>query len=325
MTRSHRRTVALAATALSCLLLAGCGALTASGPGAAAGTLAGSADLTGQTYVVGSKNFDEQQLLCQISIAALESVGASVTDRCNVGGSDVTRQALIDGDISVYWEYTGTAWASYLRETRTLPDDEVFRELSDRDRADNGVVWLDRAGFNNTYAFVVAGQTAQRLGLRTISDMAAHVREGRPGTVCVETEYNSRADGLRGLRGLQQAYDVQIPAERTQVIEQGLVYQSTADGDCLFGEVAATDGRIPGLGLTVLDDDRGYHITYSAAPTIRQDTFDRAPQVADVFAPISAVLDQPTVQRLNGRVSAGGESPRDVARSWLTERGFIGG
>ncbi|WP_226359238.1 glycine betaine ABC transporter substrate-binding protein [Pseudonocardia sp. ICBG601] len=78
---------------------------------------------------MGSKNFDEQQILCQISIAALESAGASVTDRCNIGGSDATRQALLSGDISTYWEYTGTAWASYLRETRTLPDDQVLAEL----------------------------------------------------------------------------------------------------------------------------------------------------------------------------------------------------
>ncbi|OLL71115.1 L-proline glycine betaine binding ABC transporter protein ProX / Osmotic adaptation [Pseudonocardia sp. Ae168_Ps1] len=323
MISSPRRAAPRAAVLLaSVLLLAGCGGLSASGPHASAGSLAEQVDLSGQTYVVGSKNFDEQQVLCQISIAALESVGAAVTDRCNVGRSDVTRQALVHGDISTYWEYTGTAWASFLTETRKLPDDEVLRELRERDRAENGVVWLDRAGFDNTYAFVVDGTTAARLHLDSISDMAAYLRSGQPGSVCVETEYNSRADGLRGL---QQAYDMEIPRDRTEVVEQGLIFQSTADGVCLFGEVAATDGRIPGLGLKVLDDDRGYHITYSAVPTIRQDVFDRAPQVADVFAPIAAALDQPTIQRLNGRVSAGGESPRDVARAWLTQRGFIGG
>ena len=198
---SPRRTGPLGAALLALLLLAsGCTGLATSGPGASAGSLAEHVDLSGRTYVVGSKNFDEQQVLCQISIAALESVGASVTDRCNVGGSDVTRQALLSGDISMYWEYTGTAWASFLSETRTLPDDEVLRELRERDLAENGVVWLDRAGFDNTYAFVVERGTAARLNLNTISDMAAYVRSGQPGTVCVETEYNSRADGLRGLQ-----------------------------------------------------------------------------------------------------------------------------
>ncbi|GAA1382983.1 glycine betaine ABC transporter substrate-binding protein [Pseudonocardia kongjuensis] len=320
--RSPRRAAMLGAMlSVVALVAGGCAGLAGSGPRAASGSLAEAVDLTGQTYVVGSKNFDEQIVLCQISVAALESVGATVTDRCNVGGSDVTRQALLSGDISLYWEYTGTAWASFLQETRKLPDDEVLRELRTRDLAENGVVWLDRAGFDNTYAFVVDGAEATRLGLRTISDMAAYVRSGQPGTVCVETEYHSRADGLRGL---QQAYDVEVPRERISVLEQGLIFQSTADGVCLFGEVAATDGRIPGLGLTVLEDDRGYHITYSAVPTIRQDVFDRAPQVAEVFAPIAAALDQRTVQELNGQVSADGRDAREVARDWLAERGFIG-
>ena len=151
--------------------------------------------------------------------------------------------------------------------------------------------------------------------------MAAYVRSGQPGDVCVETEYASRADGLAGL---QRAYGFELPRDRRETLEQGLIFQSTADGVCLFGEVAATDGRIPALGLKVLTDDRGYHITYSAVPVFRADVFDRAPQVADLFAPITAALDQQTMQQLNGRVSAGGQSPRDVARAWLAERGFIG-
>ncbi|MEV1293440.1 glycine betaine ABC transporter substrate-binding protein [Pseudonocardia sp. NPDC049635] len=324
--RTHRdrlpRTGAfLASLCALALLVSGCAGLAGTGPRASSGSLAESVDLTGQTYVVGSKNFDEQIVLCEISIAALESVGATVTDRCNIGGSDATRQALLSGDITLYWEYTGTAWASFLRETRKLPDDEVLRELRARDRVENGVVWLDRAGFDNTYAFVVDGAAAARLGLDSISDMAAYIRSGQPGTVCVETEYHSRADGLRGL---QQAYGVELPRERTSVLEQGLIFQSTADGVCLFGEVAATDGRIPALGLTVLEDDRDYHITYSAAPTVRLDAFERAPQVAEVFSPIAEALDQRTVQELNGRVSAEGRPAREVARAWLADRGFIG-
>ncbi|MEJ8277865.1 glycine betaine ABC transporter substrate-binding protein [Pseudonocardia spirodelae] len=321
MTPSPLRTLLPALIAVV-LLASGCTGLAGSGPRAGAGSLAEGADLSGRTFVVGSKNFDEQQILCQISIAALESAGASVTDRCNIGGSDATRQALLSGDISTYWEYTGTAWASYLRETRKLDDDRVLAELRTRDRAQNGVVWLDRARFDNTYSFVVDGATAARLRLNTISDMAAYVRSGQPGDVCVETEYASRADGLAGL---QRAYDFTLPDTRRKTLDQGVIFQSTADGVCLFGEVAATDGRIPALGLKVLDDDRGYHITYSAVPVFRADVFDRDSQIAAIFGPIAAALDQPTMQQLNGRVSANGQSPRDVARAWLAERGFIGG
>lgn len=307
-------------TVLVVLLTAGCG-LNSAGPGAAPGSLAQQADLSGQSYVVGSKNFDEQRILCQITIAALQSTGASVTDRCNIGGSDATRQALLSGDISLYWEYTGTAWASFLRDGRRLPDDRVLAELRARDRAENGVAWLEPAGFENTYAFTVDGATAARLKLRTISDMAAYLRSGQPGTVCVETEYNSRADGLRGL---QQAYGFQIPENRIQVLDAGVIYQSTADGVCLFGEVGTTDGRIPGLGLRVLEDDRDFHVTYDAVPTIRQDVLEKNPAVARVLDTLSGALDYPTMLTLNSEVSAQGQDPRDVARTWLAERGLIG-
>ncbi|MEQ3552363.1 glycine betaine ABC transporter substrate-binding protein [Pseudonocardia nematodicida] len=316
--RVRRSAVVLTAALLAVVLLAtGCSGFTSSEPG----SLARDVDLSGQTYVVGSKDFDEQILLCQISIAALESAGASVTDRCDVGDTETTRQALLSGDISLYWEYTGTAWASFLRETRRLSDSEVLYELQQRDRRENGVVWLERAGFDNTYAFTVAGATAARLGLRTLSDMTAYLGSGQPGTVCVEAEYHSREDGLRGL---QEAYETEFPPDRVQVLDQNVIYQSTSDGVCLFGEVAGTDGRIPGLGLRVLEDDRGYHITYSPVPTIRQDVFDRNPDIARVLDPISQALGQDTMQELNGRVSADGESARDVARDWLSERGFIG-
>lgn len=316
-----RRTALAATLLITALLTAACG-FASSGPGTAPGSLAQRADLSGQTYVVGSKDFDEQRLLCQVTIAALQSAGASVTDRCGIGGSDPTRRALLAGDISLYWEYTGTAWASFLRETRRLPDDRVLGELRRRDLAENGVVWLEPSRFENTYAFTVDGATAARLKLNTISDMAAYLRSGQPGTVCVETEYAARPDGLQGL---QRAYGIAIPPDRVQVLDAGLIHQSTADGVCLFGEVGTSDGRIPGLGLRVLGDDRDYHVTYNAAPTVRKDVFDRDPEVARILDTLSASLDQPTILALNGKVSAQGQPPREVARGWLAERGLTGG
>lgn len=316
-----RRTAVVAVLLAAALLTAACG-LPSSGPDAEPGSLAREGDLSGQTYVVGSKNFDEQQVLCQLTVAALQSAGASVTDRCGIGGSDATRQALLGGDISLYWEYTGTAWTSYLRQTRRLPDEQLLRELRARDRAQNGVVWLQPAGFENSFAFTVRGATAARLKLRTLSDMAAYLRSGQPGTLCVEPEYRSRPDGLRGL---QQAYGFGLPPGRMQVLDAGLIFQSTADGVCLFGEVGTTDGRIPGLGLTALEDDRDYHVAYRAVPVIRQDVLDRDPDVARVLDALARSLDHPTMRELNGKVSVQGRAPRDVARAWLSERGLTGG
>ena len=312
----------LAAVGLA-VALAGCGGLSASGPAAAGGSLAESVDLAGQTYVVGGKDFDEQLVLCQISAAALESVGATVTDRCNTGGTQVARDALLGGDIDLYWEYNGTAWITFLGETTPIPDEEEqYTAVRDRDLAENQIAWIGRTPFNNTYAFAVQEARAAELDLTTLSDMAAYVSSGQPGNVCIETEYSSRDDGLPGL---QQTYGFQVAAP--VVLATGAIYGATADPtQCLFGEVFTTDGRIAQNDLRVLEDDKSFHPNYNASVTMRQEVLDRNPAVAQLFEPIVAALDNETMTQLNVRVSGDDpESPRDVARSWLAEQGFIAG
>jgi osmoprotectant transport system substrate-binding protein len=317
----RRCTSAVAALATLAALVAGCGGLNSSGPSAQGGSLAQQVNLQGQSYTVGGKDFDEQLVLCEVAVAALESVNAKVTDRCNVGGTDATRQALLSGDIGMYWEYTGTAWVSFLKQKPIQDSKAQYEAVRQRDLAENKIVWLQPTPFNNTYAFAVKKERAQQLGLRTLSDMAAYIRSGKPGNLCVETEYQNRDDGLVGLQG---KYNFRVPSDRLRVLQTGAIYQATADQkECLFGEVFTTDGRIPQLGLTVLADDKLYHPLYNAAISIRKDVSDRDPNIAKVFAPISAALTNDVMSELNRQKSAQGRSQREVARDWLAQKGFI--
>jgi osmoprotectant transport system substrate-binding protein len=317
------RTAALLAAVMvaAVALVAGCGVLSSGGPPAKAGSLAQQVNLEGQSYIVGSKNFDEQVVLCQVAIAVLESVNAQVTDRCNLGGTDVTRNALIGGDIDLYWEYTGTAWVTFLGQQPIQDSTAQYEAVKERDLTQNKIVWLQPTPFNNTYAFAVKKERAQQLGLRTLSDMSAYIRSGKPGNMCIEPEYQNRDDGFPGL---QRTYGFQVPPDRLQVLQTGAIYQATADQkECLFGEVFTTDGRIPQLGLTVLQDDKLYHPLYNAAPTMRTDVYDRNPNIATVFAPISAALTNEVMAELNRQRSAEGKSERRIARAWLAQQGFI--
>ncbi len=313
-----RATIALAA--VTAVTLTACGGLEASGPAAKAGGLAATVNLQGQTYAVGGKDFDEQLVLCQIAVAALESVKATVTDRCNVGGTQAARNALLAGDIDMYWDYNGTGWVTFLGQTTPIPDEQAqYEAVKKRDLAQNQIEWIGRTPFNNTYAFAVKEEKAAELGLTTLSDMAAYIRSGKPGQVCVETEYSSRDDGISGL---QKAYNFTVAAP--QILQTGAIYQATADGNCLFGLVFTTDGRIPQLGLRVLKDDKKYHPNYNASMTMRKEAFDRNPAIAKVFESIASALDNTTMADLNKQVSADGRAPRDVARTWLAAKGFIG-
>lgn len=280
------------------------------------------ADLSGQHYVVGGKNISaEQGILCEITVAALRAARADATGRCSVGGTEATRHALLTGEIDLYWEYTGTAWQVFLGQDSPISDPAVlYEQVRKRDLQDNGVVWADRAQFDDTYAFAVNGDTTNRPAIDSLSGMAAYIRSGAPGDVCVEREYRSRPDGLVNL---QRAYGFTIPPDRLRVLPANDIYQATANGQCLFGEVFTTDGRIPDLKLSVLTDDKNYHVTYNPAPTIRKDAYDRNPDVAKVLAPIARALDHGTILGLNAEVSSYGEDQRDVARRWLSDQGFI--
>jgi osmoprotectant transport system substrate-binding protein len=164
----------------------------------------------------------------------------------------------------------------------------------------------------------VKEEKAAELNLNTLSDMGAYLSSGQPGTTCIETEYSSRDDGMAGL---QTTYGFQV---QPQILQTGAIYQATADGDCLFGLVFTTDGRIPELGLRVLEDDKKYHPNYNASVTVRGEAYDRNPAIAQVFEPIAQALDYNTILDLNGKVSSFGQNERDVAREWLTQKGFIG-
>jgi osmoprotectant transport system substrate-binding protein len=107
------------------------------------------------------------------------------------------------------------------------------------------------------------------------------------------------------------------------VLDTGAVYTATDAGDCNFGEVFTTDGRIDSLGLTVLEDDRGYFPAYNIAPVVLTGTLEEHPAIADVFAEITPLLTDEVMVELNGRVDVGGEEPADVAHDWLRSEGLV--
>jgi osmoprotectant transport system substrate-binding protein len=114
-----------------------------------------------------------------------------------------------------------------------------------------------------------------------------------------------------------------VPRENVRVLDTGAVYTATDGGDCNFGEVFTTDGRIESLDLTVLEDDRSYFPAYNIAPVVRTDTLDEHPEIADVFAGITPLLTDEVMIGLNGRVDVQGEDPADVAYDWMRSEGLV--
>jgi osmoprotectant transport system substrate-binding protein len=175
---------------------------------------------------------------------------------------------------------------------------------------------------DNTYALAMNQQTAQETGVKTLSDYAALVqRDPAAAAACVETEFNSRQDGFPGMAA---AYGFDANAVNRQILQTGIIYQATADGSqCKFGEVFTTDGRIKGLDLVVLEDDKLFFPRYNATVNLRQEIADRYPEIAEITAPVSAALTIDAITELNKQVDVDGREPAEVARDWMVQQGFV--
>ncbi len=279
----------------------------------------------GPPVKVASKDFTEQVILGKIMVNLLKNRKIPVEDRTSLGGTNVNRTALEQGQIDVYMEYTGTAWLSLFKQTEIVRDaTDLYHKVKEFD-AKNNLVWLAPATFNNTYAIIMKADTADQLGITTLSQWAEWVKKN-PGKMTVSTnaEFYSRADGFKGMMefyGLKFGQD--IPDSNVKKMETPLAKKAVRDGQAMCGMAFATDGEIKSYNLTVLADDKSYFPIYNPAPVVRASVLEAYPKLKMVLNEIGSSLDTNTMTRLNYRVNVAGEKPDAVAKSWLEGVGLI--
>ncbi|MBO0829711.1 MAG: glycine betaine ABC transporter substrate-binding protein [Streptosporangiales bacterium] len=319
---SRRKAAAVALVAGITMLLPGCS--LNSSPSAKKGSLADKADLKGTTVTVGSKEFTEQLVLCNITSLALKSAGATVKTKCGLSGSNTARTALTSGSIDMYWEYTGTAWVNYLKHTKPITDSvQQYDAVAKEDLAKNQIKWLDRSTANNTYALAVKTTTANQLQVKTLSDYAKLAKsDPTKASVCIASEFAGRSDGWPGV---EKTYGFTMPKANVATLAEGAIYNAVGKGKpCNFGESFTTDGRIKALKLTTLTDDKKFFPVYNPALNVRQSVVKAHPGIATVMNEVTKGIDTKTLQDLNSRVDVSGQDPKKVAEDWMKSKGYIG-
>lgn len=323
--RTRTAAALAAALAVVALLLSGCGLQPAGSyvPPVEPGSIEPIEGLPeGASVTVTSKNFTEQLILGKMSVLAAKAAGFEVTDLSNVPGSTPARELLRSGQADIMWEYTGTAWLTYLGEEQGIPDQqEQWQAVYDADIA-NGLTWGAPAELNNTYALAMSRERAEALGVSSISDLATLPVQDL--TFCVEAEFNSRQDGftpMLQLYGLDRGSVV--PEGNVGLYDTGAIYGAVDQGECTVGEVFATDGRIDALDLVVLEDDRSFFPAYNAAPVIYTKTLQEYPELEAVLEQVAAKLNDETMRSLNRKVDVQGEEPEQVAYDWMVAEGLV--
>lgn len=327
----------IAFIAVMALIVAACGgtasttttATTASDDGgttmASGGAEFDQYDLSDISISVGSKDFDEQLILGNILKAAYEYMGATVEDNINLGGTNLAREALLNGDIDTYVEYNGTGYAVHLAIEDPIPFDpeELTSIVRERDLAENDIHWLSRAPFNNTYGFVSSpAVTDANGGGFDFQSMADYLEANPDASLCLESEFPNRDDGLV----LFEDYTgYNVPESQIEILDTGLIYTEASDNNCDFGEVFTTDGRIPALNLALVEDPN-VMILYNVSINMRDDMYQQAPDAfSETADAMMSGLTQETMTELNRLVSFEGESPESVATQYLVDQGLIEG
>lgn len=322
-TNLHRILPLTAVLALASVAVSGCTVSKATGGEAVtSGSIQKIAALKGAAIRVGSKDFDEQLVLGQVAMVALQAAGASPVDKTNIQGTNNTRLALTGGAVDLYWEYTGTAWISFQKQTKPIPDSQKqFDAVAKADLA-NHLTWWDRAPANNTYALAQTPATLAKYGVTTLSEYAALAKKDpAAASLCVESEFQSRDDGFPGV---QKAYGFSLPSTSEHLLATAVVYTELAKGGvCNFGEVYTTDGRVKSLNLNVVKDDKKFFPIYNPAVSVRSDVAKKYPGLETLFKPIADKLTTKTLMSLNKQVSVDGMKPRTVAENWMRTEGFI--
>jgi osmoprotectant transport system substrate-binding protein len=275
---------------------------------------------------VASKIDTEGALLGNIIVQVLEHAGIAVENRIQLGPTSIVRAAILSGEIDLYPEYTGNAgfffnvdgdpaWknpAAAYEKARTLD-------------AANGLVWLQPAPANNTWAIAVRGDVAEANQLATLEDFGRWVAGGGTVKLAASAEF---VESPAALPGFEAAYGFHLEPDQLLVLSGGdtaATEKAAAEGTSGVNAAMAygTDGQLAALGLVVLTDTKGVQAVYEPAPVVRQEVLDAHPEIATLLEPVFKSLTLETLQQLNARIAVEGEDAGAVAADYLGTAGFL--
>jgi osmoprotectant transport system substrate-binding protein len=286
--------------------------------GAAFGLALLAAPARADTVVVGGKNFTEQQIMAEMTAQLLKAKGFTVDKRVGLGTLPL-RQAQENGQVDLYWEYTGTSLITFNKVTDKLDAPATYAKVKELDAA-KGLVWLNPSKANNTYALAMRKADPKAQGIKTLDDLAAKVKAGTALKFGCNAEFYARPDGLTPM---QKAYDFEFGRDNIVRMDTGLVYQALRDSQVDVGLVFATDGRIPAFDFVVLTDNKGFFPTYAMTPVVRKETLDKNPALAEILNGLSGKLDDATMARLNASVDVDKKTVEDVATTFLKAQSLL--
>lgn len=260
---------------------------------------------------VGSKNFTEQLILGEILKQALQGACRMPVDgRFYLAGTYICQQAILAGRIDTYVEYTGTALAAILKQTASGDSQAVYAQVKREYQQRFHLDVMPPLGFNNSFAMVMRGDEARRLGVTRLSQLAPVSSKLRLG---VGYEFLEREDGYKGL---VRTYDLHFEGS-PRVMDLGLLYRALQNLSVDIVAGSNTDGLIKALGLVVLEDDKHYFPPYEAVPIVNPALFQKCANARNVFESLAGRISAEQMRAMNYAVDGEKKDAAAVAREFL--------
>lgn len=286
-----------------------------------------SATAANAQVVVSSKIDTEGGVLGNIILSTLNANGVAATDRIQLGGTPVVRQAIAAGEIDIYPEYTGNAAFFFEKADDPLWKDAAkgYEEAKKLDYEKNKIVWLTPSPANNTWAIALRKDVAEPNKLVTLSDFGKYVSGGGATILAASSEFVNSAAALPAF---QTTYGFTLKPEQLITLSGGdtaatIAAAANQTNGANAAMVYGTDGGIAPSGLVVLADDKAVQPVYQPTPIIREEVLKANSQIETLLKPVFEKLDLVTLQALNARVQVGGEPAKAVAEDFLKQNGFI--
>jgi len=263
------------------------------------------------TIRIGSKDFTENLLVSEIYALALEAEGFNVERVQNIAGS-LVHNAIVNNEIDLYPEYTGTGLLSILQMSLITDPEVVYQTVKTEYEKRFQITWLNYASANDSAGLVIKADVAKKLGITTISDLQKHATELRFAS---QGEFDQREDGIPLLTKVYGSFKWLS----SKVYDNGLKYEVLKNNEADVAPAYTTEGAlIDTEKYLVLIDDKAIWPPYNIAPIIRDNVLNANPKIKDILNKISAKLDNQTIIKLNAEVDLDKKEYEVVAKELYT-------
>jgi osmoprotectant transport system substrate-binding protein len=273
-----------------------------------------------KTITIASKDFTEGYVLTALVVPLLKNAGFTVNEKAGMK-TLIIRTALTSKQIDAYVEFTGTAWTTHLKKTDVIRDPvQLFNAVKEADLAANGIDWVSRIDFNDTFALAVRKADVAKFGT-SISSLAAYVKQ-HPSSVlfAVNPEFYDRPDGFPAL---VKFYGTTVPARQVKLMDAGITYQAVDSKQVDVAMAYSTDGLLRKFDLQVLTDDKTFFPIYNPALCVQKDVLAKYPEIPTILDPLTKTLTADDIIGMNYAVDVQGKAPEDVANQYLKDKGLI--